>query len=80
MQDQRQVESTTAPFNIHVHKITQVLVFRKHEVNLEPNFSFITVYLLSFLDIVWNLITNITLDISEFKKHIDRQKYKVPLH
>lgn len=43
MQDQRQVESTTAPFNIHVHKITQVLVFRKHEVNLEPNFSFITV-------------------------------------
>lgn len=74
MQDQRQVESTTAPFNIHVHKITQVLFFRKHEVNLEPNFSFIT----SFLDIVWNLITNITLDISEFKKHIDRQKYKVP--
>lgn len=61
-----------------VYNCTQVLFFRKHEVNLEPNFSFITVYLLSFLDIVWNLITNITLDISEFKKHIDRQKYKVP--
>lgn len=46
MQEQRQVESTTAPFNIH--KITQVLVFRKYEVYLEPNFSFINIIYFHF--------------------------------